>query len=154
MRQGRFSLHIEKCDAAEAPDDPIHVFRLVRSMLVKLLLVLVSINTIASQLLLKKGVTQLGGVKALTDLPQFMVLAVRSPWIVLSVCLQIAGYLMWFLVVTREKLGIAVAFSGASFYILMALSAWYFYGETLTILQCVGIGFIVLGVICIALPMT
>jgi drug/metabolite transporter (DMT)-like permease len=123
-------------------------------MLVKLLLVLVSINTIASQLLLKKGVTQLGGVKTLADLPQFIILAIASPWILLSVCLQIVGYLMWFLVVTREKLGIAVAFSGASFYILMALSAWYFYGEILTILQCVGIGLIILGVICVTLPTT
>jgi drug/metabolite transporter (DMT)-like permease len=121
-------------------------------MLVKLLLVLVSINTIASQLLLKKGVTQLGGINSLSGLPKFMVLAMTSPWIVLSVCLQIVGYLMWFLVVTREKLGIAVAFSGASFYILMALSAWYFYDETLTILQCVGIGLIILGVVCVTLP--
>lgn len=123
-------------------------------MLVKLLLILVSINTTASQLLLKKGVTQLGGVKGISDLPGFMVLAMKSPWIALSVCLQITGYLLWFLVVTREKLGVAVAFTGASFYILMAFSAWYFYGETLALLQCVGIGLIIVGVICVALPMT
>jgi drug/metabolite transporter (DMT)-like permease len=123
-------------------------------MMVRLLLVLVAVNTTASQLLLKKGVTQLGGIKTLADFPRFMILAISSPWIVLSVCLQIAGYLMWFLVVTREKLGIAVAFTGASFYILMALSAWYFYGETLTPLQSIGIGLIVMGVICVALPMT
>jgi drug/metabolite transporter (DMT)-like permease len=123
-------------------------------MMVRLLLVLVAVNTTASQLLLKKGVTQLGGIKTLADFPRFMILAISSPWIVLSVCLQIVGYLMWFLVVTREKLGIAVAFTGASFYILMALSAWYFYGETLTPLQSIGIGLIVMGVICVALPMT
>ena len=121
-------------------------------MLVKLLLILVSINTIASQLLLKKGVTQLGGIQTLTDVPRFMVLAVKSPWLILSVCLQVAGYLMWFLVVTREKLSIAVAFTGASFYVLMAIAAWYFYGETLSILQCVGMGLIIIGVICISLP--
>jgi drug/metabolite transporter (DMT)-like permease len=123
-------------------------------MLVKLLLVLVSINTIASQLLLKKGVTQLGGIRTLGDLPKFMLPAMTSPWIILSVCLQIVGYLMWFLVVTREKLGIAVAFSGASFYILMAFSAWYFFDETLTILQCVGLGLIILGVVCVTFPTT
>jgi drug/metabolite transporter (DMT)-like permease len=121
-------------------------------MLIKLLLLLVSINTTASQLLLKKGVTQLGGVKAFADIPRFIVLAISSPWIVLSVCLQIVGYLMWFLIVTREKLGVAVAFTGASFYILMAFSAWYFYGETLTALQSTGIALIILGVICVALP--
>jgi drug/metabolite transporter (DMT)-like permease len=122
-------------------------------MLVKLLLILVSINTTASQLLLKKGVTQLGGVKTIADFPRFMVLAASSPWIVLSVCLQVVGYLMWFLVVTREKLGIAVAFTGASFYILMAFSAWFFYGETLTALQSTGIALIIAGVICVALPL-
>jgi drug/metabolite transporter (DMT)-like permease len=123
-------------------------------MLARLLLVLVAINTTASQLLLKKGVTQLGGVKTLTDFPRFIGIAVTSPWIVLSVCLQITGYLMWFMIVTREKLGIAVALTGASFYIFMAFSAWYFYGETLTLLQCAGISLIILGVICVAMPMT
>ncbi len=121
-------------------------------MFVKLLLILVSINTIASQLLVKKGVTQLGGIRAFADLPRFAILAATSPWILLSVCLQIVGYLVWFVVVTREKLGVAVAFTGASFYVLMALSAWYFYGEVLSALQCVGIGLIVLGVVCMAIP--
>jgi len=121
-------------------------------MFVKLLLILVSINTIASQLLVKKGVTQLGGIRAFADLPRFAVLAATSPWILLSICLQIIGYLVWFVVVTREKLGVAVAFTGASFYVLMALSAWYFYGEVLSALQCVGIGLIVLGVVCMAIP--
>jgi len=121
-------------------------------MLVKLLLVLVAINTTASQLLLKKGVTQLGGIKTFADFPRVMVLAISSPWIVLSVCLQVAGYLLWFLIVTREKLGIAVAFTGASFYIFMALSAWFFYGETLTALQSTGIALIILGVVCVAIP--
>lgn len=123
-------------------------------MLVKLLLIIVSINTTASQLLLKRGVTQLGGIKSFADLPRFMLHAISSPWIVLSVCLQIVGYLLWFLIVTREKLGVAVAFTGACFYLLMALSAWFFYGETLTTLQSTGIALIILGVICVALPMT
>jgi hypothetical protein len=63
-------------------------------MFVKLLLILVSINTIASQLLVKKGVTQLGGIRSLADLPRFAILAATSPWILLSVCLQIVGYLV------------------------------------------------------------
>jgi len=121
-------------------------------MFVKLLLILVSINTIASQLLVKKGVTQLGGIRALANLPRFSIMAATSPWILPSICLQVVGYLVWFVVVTREKLGVAVAFTGASFYVLMALSTWYFHGETLSSLQCVGIGLIVLGVVCMAIP--
>jgi multidrug transporter EmrE-like cation transporter len=121
-------------------------------MFIKLLLFLVSLNTIASQLLVKKGVTQLGGIHALAELPRFMLRAATSPWIVLSICLQVIGYLLWFVVVTREKLGVAVAITGAIFYVLMALSSWYFYGETLAPIQSIGIGLIVLGVICVAIP--
>jgi multidrug transporter EmrE-like cation transporter len=55
-------------------------------------------------------------------------------------------------IVTREKLGIAVALTGASFYILMAFAAWYFYDEKLTLVQSLGIALIILGVICVALP--
>jgi drug/metabolite transporter (DMT)-like permease len=111
-------------------------------------------NTVASQLLMKRGVTQLGGIKSVSVLPAFSLLAVKSPWLLTSVFLQIVGYVAWYFVVTREKLGIAVAFSGASFYILMAIAAWYFYGETLTLLQCAGIGLIVIGLFCVSLPIT
>jgi drug/metabolite transporter (DMT)-like permease len=122
--------------------------------MVKLLLLLTSINTVASQLCLKRGVGQLGGIKSIPDLPRFALLAASSPWILTSLTLQVAGYVMWMMVVTREKLGVAVAFSGACFYILMAVSAWYFYGETPTIVQTAGIALIITGVICLALPVT
>ena len=122
--------------------------------MIKLLLLLTSINTVASQLCLKRGVGQLGGIKSIPDLPRFALLAVSSPWILASLALHIAGYVMWMMVVTREKLGVAVAFSGACLYILMSLSAWYFYGETPTMLQTAGIALIILGVICLALPMS
>ena len=75
-----------------------------------------------------------------------------SPWIAISACLQVAGYIMWMMVMTREKLGIAAAFSGASFYILMTLCAWYFYGEAPTLLQSAGIALIIVGVFCLAFP--
>jgi len=119
----------------------------------RLLLLLVALNTVASQLFLKRGVTQLGGLRSLEDVPRFIPLALFSPWILTSVVLQVAGYLIWMMVVTRERLGIAVAFSGASFYILMTLATRYFYGEILTPLQSLGILIIILGVICVALPM-
>jgi drug/metabolite transporter (DMT)-like permease len=120
----------------------------------KLLLILLSINTVASQLCLKRGVTLLGGIHSLGGLPRFALSAATSPWIITSLSLQVAGYVMWMIVVTREKLGIAVALTGASFYILMAFSAWYFYDERLTLLQSIGIGLIIFGVVCVALPMT
>lgn len=122
--------------------------------MIRSLLILVALNTVISQLCLKRGVAQLGGLRSLTAVPRFLQMAATSPWILLSVCLQVSGYIIWMMVVTREKLGIAVAFSGASFYILMALAAWYFYGETLAPVQCVGIALIIIGVVCVSLRMT
>jgi multidrug transporter EmrE-like cation transporter len=122
--------------------------------MIKLLLLLTSINTVASQLCLKRGVAQLGGIKSISDLPRFAMLAAFSPWILTSLTLQVAGYVMWMVVVTREKLGVAVAFAGAFFYILTTASAWYFYDEAPTIVQATGIALIIAGVICLALPAT
>ncbi len=121
--------------------------------MIRLLLILVALNTVVSQLCLKRGVTQLGGLRSFADVPRFVPVAVTSPWIAFSVCLQVAGYIIWMMVVTREKLGVAVAFTGASFYILMALAAWYFYRETPTPLQFLGIALIVLGVTCLSAQM-
>jgi drug/metabolite transporter (DMT)-like permease len=121
-------------------------------MLVRLLLVLISLNTIASQLLLKKGVASLGGVRSLASFPQFLLSAIASPWILLSATLQVIGYALWFVVVTREKLGIAVAINGASFYIFLTLAAWLFFGEEVTPLQLSGIALIIVGVACVAWP--
>ena len=55
------------------------------------------------------------------------------------------------LIVSQEKLGVATASVGAGFYILMALSAWLIYGETLSALQCAGILLVTCGVVCISL---
>jgi drug/metabolite transporter (DMT)-like permease len=57
---------------------------------------------------------------------------------------------MWMLIVSREKLGVATASVGAGFYLLMALSAWLIYRETLSPLQWTGIVMVTLGVFCIS----
>jgi hypothetical protein len=49
---------------------------------------------------------------------------VLSPWIYASVSFQVLGYVMWMLIVSREKLRVATATIGGGFYTLMALSAW------------------------------
>ena len=88
---------------------------------------------------------------SLSGLPRFIASAALSPWIYASVGLQILGYVLWMLVVSREKLGVATASIGAGFYMLMALSAWLIYGETLSPLQWTGIFLVTTGVVCISL---
>lgn len=120
-------------------------------MPLKLLLAAVTVNAVVSQLLLRRALNQLGGPAGLAGLPRFVANAALCPWIYASVALQVMGYVLWMMVVSREKLGVATASIGAGFYILMALSAWLIYGETLSPLQCAGIVLVTLGVVCISL---
>jgi drug/metabolite transporter (DMT)-like permease len=120
-------------------------------MPLRILFVAVTVNAVISQLLLRRALNELGSPASLSGLPRFIGNAALSPWIYASVALQILGYVLWMLVVSREKLGVATATIGAGFYILMALSAWLIYGETLSPLQWTGIVLVTVGVVCISL---
>jgi drug/metabolite transporter (DMT)-like permease len=119
-------------------------------MTIRLLFIAFTLNSVISQLVLRRGLQDLGSPVILTGLPRFIGSAARSPWIYSSIMLQILSYLMWMLIVSREKLGVATATVGAGFYTLMALSAWLIYGETLSPLQWAGIVLVTVGVVCIS----
>jgi drug/metabolite transporter (DMT)-like permease len=120
----------------------------------RFLFLIVTVNGVIGQLLLRRATNVLGRPESLAGLPQFIGKAALSPWIYASVGVQIIGYVLWMLLVSRTKLGVAVAGVGAGFYTLMALSAWLLYGETLSALQWIGIVVITLGVVCIGLGQT
>jgi drug/metabolite transporter (DMT)-like permease len=120
-------------------------------MPIRLLLGVFTINAVISQLALRRALNGLGSPSGLPGLSRFIGAAALSPWIYASVALQILSYVIWMLIVSREKLGVATASVGAGFYILMALSAWLIYGETLSALQWTGIVLVTLGVACISL---
>jgi drug/metabolite transporter (DMT)-like permease len=117
----------------------------------KFLIACVSINAVVGQLLLKRGVVALSGLNPLADWWKFLQAAVSSPWIWCAVVVQGFGYLLWMIVVSRVKLGVATASAGAGFYILMAFSAWVVFGESLTAAQWFGIVLITIGVTCVML---
>jgi drug/metabolite transporter (DMT)-like permease len=120
-------------------------------MPLRLLIVAFTVNSVISQLVLRRGLQELGSPANLVGLPRFLGHAALSYWIYASITLQILSYVMWMLIVSREKLGVATATVGAGFYTLMALSAWLVYGETLSPLQWSGIALVTLGVVCISL---
>ena len=109
-----------------------------------------TVSTVGSQLLLKQAMKSIAGPGGLHDLGRFFVAAGLSPWVYGSLLLQIAGYLVWLIVVSKEQLGVAFATSGAFFYLLVGLSAWLIHGERLSIVQWTGIGLITLGVLCVS----
>ena len=112
-----------------------------------LMIAFVTLSTLASQLLVKNGVNALA--ERTPDLKgvQWLVAAVLSPSIIAAVAIQGVGFLMWVVVVSRMKLGIAFAISGAFFYLLIALASWFFYGEKLSPLQWGGLVMISGGVV-------
>ena len=120
-------------------------------MPLRLLFFAVTVNAVISQLLLRRALNELDSPTSLSGLQRFIGHAALSPWIYASVGLQILGYVLWMVVVSREKLGVATATIGAGFYILMALSAWLIYGESLSALQWAGIVLVTMGVVCISL---
>jgi drug/metabolite transporter (DMT)-like permease len=120
-------------------------------MPIRFLFVAFTVNSVISQLVLRRGLQELGSPSSLYGLPRFLGHAALSYWIYASVALQILSYVMWMLIVSREKLGVATATVGAGFYTLMALSAWIIYGETLSPMQWAGIVLVTVGVVCISL---
>lgn len=120
-------------------------------MSARLLFAVVALNAVIGQLLLRRATNDIGTPAGLLDLPRFISVAVLSPWMYASLAVQVFGYVLWMVIVSREKLGVATAGVGASFYILMALSAWVVYGETLSVMQWTGIVLVTVGVVCIGL---
>lgn len=119
-------------------------------MPVKLLIAVLTVIAVASQLLLRRATAALGAAPtSWSSLPRFIGQAALSPWIYAAAALQILGYVLWLVIVAREKLGVATATIGAGFYILMALSAWWVYGESLSPLQWTGVALVTCGVACI-----
>ena len=105
--------------------------------------------TIGSQLILKHGLQGLGGLAG-TDRVAFLLRVASSPWVAAALALQVVGYVAWFFVISREKLGVAFALSGSFFYIVMALMSWLVFGEQLTRVQWAGLAAITLGVLLLA----
>ncbi len=120
-------------------------------MLFKFLIVLVTVNTVTSHMLLKRAIIDIGSLTSLSGLPNFILAAAASHWVWGSLVLQILGYVGWMVVISHEKLGVATASVGASYYILTAGAAWLVYGETLGTIQWLGILLITVGVICVSL---
>lgn len=119
-----------------------------------LLITAVTLNAVAGQLLLKHALATLGGRAALGATSKFILDAFTSPWMYASLAIQGLGYILWIVLISREKLGVATASVGAGFYALMPLCAWVIYGESLTNAQWFGICLITIGVTCVSLGMT
>ena len=125
-----------------------HAFAPAGDYVTYLLILVTTLSTVGAQLLLKQGLRPIGALAASARL-DFLVAAVLSPWVWAALVLQVFGYVVWFFVLMREKLGVAFAISGSFFYLVMALLSWALFDEALTPTQWTGIALISAGVLAV-----
>ncbi|CAG9180234.1 DMT family transporter [Cupriavidus pinatubonensis] len=115
-------------------------------MLEMFFILLVTLCTLSSQLILKRGVATLDMSLLGSHKLAFLLQAIASPYVLVAIGIQGCGFLLWILVVSRVKLGVAFAISGSFFYLLIAFSSWLLYGERISPLQWAGLILISVGV--------
>jgi len=111
------------------------------------MIVFVTCCTLGSQLLVKRAVTLLAMRDPVPSGFQWLLAACLSPYVIAAVAIQAVGFVTWVVVVSRVKLGLAFAISGAFLYLLIAASSWLIYGERLQPLQWTGLVLVSSGVL-------
>ncbi len=116
-----------------------------------LMIIFVTFSTLGSQLLVKRAVTQIAARENVPQGINWLIAAGLSPEVIAAVAIQGVGFMVWVVVVSRIKLGLAFAISGSFFYILIACASWALYGEKLVPLQWLGLVMVSGGVLLMTL---
>ena len=116
-----------------------------------LMILFVTCSTLGSQLLIKRAVTQIATRTPIPSGLDWLVAALLSPTVLAAIAVQGLGFIVWVVVVSRVKLGVAFAISGGTFYLLLAALTWLLYGERLTLGQWAGLALISSGVLMVSL---
>ena len=116
-----------------------------------LLILAVTINTAASHALLKRGLAGAVTPSGAAEAARLILQCAHSPLVWCSLALQGLSYALWILVLSKERMAVAAALSGSSFYLLMAGIGWTLFNEQLSTSQIAGIVFITIGAILVSL---
>jgi multidrug transporter EmrE-like cation transporter len=100
-----------------------------------------------AQLLLKAGTNTVGHFEftAQNFVPVGLRLALE-PHILGGIACYVVSLVVWILGLSRVPVSVAYPLLSIG-YVLNAVAAWHFFGESLTAQKLVGIGFIILGVV-------
>lgn len=112
-----------------------------------LMILFVTGCTLSSQLLVKNTVLRLATRVPALKGTDWLLAALISPGVIGAVLIQGIGFVVWVVVVSRVKLGVAFAISGSCFYLLVASASSYLYGERLAPLQWAGVFLVSIGVL-------
>ena len=115
------------------------------------LLVLVSVVAMSgTQLLLKKGLLQVGGYPHnLTEIGSFFLKAYTNGYVIFAVILTIVTALAWIIAVSKAELSQIYPFMALS-YVLVAVFSMVIFKEDVSPLRWAGIGVICLGVLLVS----
>lgn len=117
------------------------------------LMVYVALASLGTQLMLKKGVNIITGKNIAYGRLDFLLQAALSPYIMAAVVLQVTGLLVWLFVISRMKLGIAVAVTNGFFYISLAMVSAFLFQERLSLFQWTGFVLIAAGILLMSLKL-
>lgn len=110
------------------------------------LLIAFTLCTMASQLLLKSGLREAGDLGQVSNPGGMIRVALQSRQILAAVGLQAVGFLLWLMVLSKLKLGVAFAVAGGLNYLALGALSGLFFREPLSPWDWLGLGLILAGV--------
>ncbi len=115
-------------------------------MILILILACVCIGTMG-QLLLKTGMDRIGAFSfALQNVLPIFIKVISSPFVLLGILCYALSLVVWLLVLSRAEVGYAYPLLSIG-YVLTAILAFFFFGESLSMIRIFGIALIMLGVV-------
>jgi multidrug transporter EmrE-like cation transporter len=98
------------------------------------------------QLVLKKGLNDLGGVDFSLGVFGMFLNAFSNVFVILGFAFVILSSITWLLALSKTQLSYAFPLLGFGYVVVVILS-WLLLGESLSLLRILGLGFIVVGVV-------
>jgi len=101
----------------------------------------------SSQIILKTGASQLGGIslKGAGDVFPVFFKVITNPTVVIGTLCMASSFLMWIYILSWFKLGVVFPLTAIT-YVFVALLSYFFLGEKLSVFNYTGIAFIAAGI--------
>lgn len=109
-------------------------------------MVITMVSMVATQILLRKGMLQVGDFSSYSGgLLSFFLKAITKPYIIISIVTTAIAAGSWLIAVSKAEINQIYPFMGLTF-VLVALLSWPFLGESITGWRWAGIGLVCAGV--------
>ena len=110
-----------------------------------LFMVITMFAMVATQILLRKGMLQVGDLSSHSGLVSFFLKTFSNPYIIISIFAGVIAVGSWLIAVSKAEINKIYPFMGLTF-VFVALLAWPLLGESVTSWRWIGIGLVCLGV--------